>query len=147
MIGRAIATAIALVSLAACATYAGGARSLDPQRLTTEPGWIVAGTTPELHQQGEHDCGATALAMVAGRWRVPLSLDRAFEVVVAMHPAMDEFVTLDPALGARTRSWANLDAEWRPVGRPALVVLGPTAPDPLAAHTPRVARAVSFDLQ
>jgi hypothetical protein len=46
-------------------------------------------------------------------------------VVVAVHPLTDQFVTIDPAVGWRARSWADLDAEWRPVGRPTLVVLGP----------------------
>ncbi|MBP6629784.1 MAG: hypothetical protein KBG28_19760 [Kofleriaceae bacterium] len=46
-----------------------------------------------------------------------------YEVVVAIH-ADGRVVTIDPARGWRSRSWADLDAEWRPAGRPALVVLG-----------------------
>lgn len=47
-----------------------------------------------------------------------------YEVLVAVHPAADRFVTLDPASGWRVRSWGDLDAEWLPAGRPALVVVG-----------------------
>jgi len=52
---------------------------------------------------------------------------RHYEVAVAVHPADDRFVTLDPAAGWRVRRWVELDAEWQPAGRPALVVVG-TAP-------------------
>jgi len=139
-----------------------------------------------------HDCGAAALAMIAGRWHVALSVegatktlpaptkqgtrlgdlrdaaraqgltaftiagDRAtlvhelragrpvivglllpfgakrvqshYEVVVAVNLTSDQFVTINPASGWRTRSWADLDTEWRPAGRPTLVVLGPSTP-------------------
>ena len=180
----------ALVAVAGCATYRGGARSIDPARLS-EPGWLVAAPTPEVQQPGEHDCGAAALAMIAGRWHVALSVQGAvaalpaptregtrlddlrsvarahglaafaiagdrktllhelrarrpvivglllpygpkqslshYEVLVGAREADDEFVTINPAGGWRARSWAALDAEWRPAGRPTLVVLGPSA--------------------
>jgi hypothetical protein len=51
-----------------------------------------------------------------------------YEVVVAVHPMHDRFVTIDPASGWRTRRWAELDAEWGPAGRPTLIVLGPQEP-------------------
>jgi ABC-type bacteriocin/lantibiotic exporter with double-glycine peptidase domain len=184
---------VALAAIAGCGTYVGGARPVAPQRLTIEPGWIVAGPTPERYQRDWHDCGAASLAMVAGRWHVPLSVEAAiaalppatargsrlgdlrdaarargltafaiagdretlehevragrpvivglllpyggkrrvqshYEVLVAVHPADGRFVTIDPAGGWRARSWADLDAEWRPAGRPTLVVLGPASP-------------------
>ena len=186
---RFAATLAALGALAGCVSYRGGARSLDPTQLATEPGWIVAAPTPELRQARAHDCGAASLAMIAGRWHVALSVDQAvaalpapaprgarlgdlrdlarahglwafaiagdrdtlvhelragrpvmvglllpygqkralshYEVIVAVHPVRDQFVTIDPATGWRSRSWADLDAEWRPAGRPTLVVLGP----------------------
>jgi hypothetical protein len=53
-----------------------------------------------------------------------------FEVVVAGHPSLDQFVSIDPASGWRVRGWSDLDAAWRPPGRPALVVLGPAPPAP-----------------
>ena len=151
----------ALVAVAGCISYRGGAQSLDPDRLHTEAGWIVAAPTPALRQQGSHDCGAASLAMIAGRWHVALSVDgavaalpvagvqgvrlgelrdaarahgltafaiagdrttlvhelregrpvivglllpygnkrvqRHYEVIVAVHPADDQFVTIDPA--------------------------------------------------
>jgi ABC-type bacteriocin/lantibiotic exporter with double-glycine peptidase domain len=184
------AAALIAASLAVgCVGYRGGARAIDPGRVATEPGWVVAAATPLVRQEGPDDCGAAALAMVAARWHRPwprlevlaalpppvgagASLgelrdaarghrltafaivgDRAtlehevgagrpvivglllpygarwvqphYEVLVAVRPAADEFVTIDPASGWRTRSWTALDAEWRPAGRPALIVLGP----------------------
>ncbi len=188
---KGIAAAVALAFTVGCISYSGGARAIDPDRLTTEPGWIVAAPTPELHQRGARDCGAAALAIVAGRWHVPLSVAQAvtalpaptalgtrlgdlrdaarahgltafaiagdrdtlvhelgagrpvivglwlpfgtkhaqshYEVIVAVHPADNRFVTIDPATGWRARSWADLDAEWARAGRPTLVVLGPAS--------------------
>ncbi len=189
MIGRAAAAVAALVGTAGCISYTGGARAVDPARLTAEPGWIVAAPMPTLRQPGAVDCGAASLAMIARRWGVSLSVNGAiaalpapspqgtrlgdlrdaaraqgltafaiagdrdtlvhelragrpvivglllpfgrrraqshYEVVVAVHPTDLQFVTIDPANGWRARSWADLDAEWRPAGRPTLVVLGP----------------------
>lgn len=211
MIGRVTSTLVALAGIAGCATYSGGARPLDPLRLTTEPGWIVAAPTPELQQRAPHECGATSLAMVAGRWQVPLSVDEAlselpaenakgtrlgdlrdvarahgleafaitgdsgtlihelragrpvivglllpaslgraashYEVIVAANPSADQFVTIDPASGLRSRSWSDLDAEWGPPGRPALVVLGPEPSGVLARRTPSPPRTRSLDLK
>lgn len=196
----------ALVAVAGCISYRGGAQSLDPDRLHTEAGWIVAAPTPALRQQGSHDCGAATLAMIAGRWHVALSVDgavaalpvagvqgvrlgalrdaarahgltafaiagdrttlvhelregrpvivglllpygnkrvqRHYEVIVAVHPTHDQFVTIDPATGWRARSWQDLDAEWRPAGRPTLIVLGRTdeRAHPRSADAPSRAR-------
>jgi ABC-type bacteriocin/lantibiotic exporter with double-glycine peptidase domain len=58
---------------------------------------------------------------------IPYALGRArshYEVLVAMHAVGDRYVTIDPATGWRVRSWPDLDAEWLPAGRPALVVIG-----------------------
>jgi ABC-type bacteriocin/lantibiotic exporter with double-glycine peptidase domain len=59
---------------------------------------------------------------------LPLERDRAvthYEVVVAMNPRDGSVVTLDPATGKHLwRSRAILDAEWKPVGYPTLVVVG-----------------------
>ena len=182
---RARVIALAVLVAGGCATYAGGGRPIDPARVTNEPGWITASRTPEIRQRSRLDCGAAALAMVAGRWNVHIELDdpaiarpsehgirlgdlrsaahahgllayaikadlatlehelRAarpvivgllrpyarskatshYEVVIAIRG--DEIVTLDPSAGWRVRSWASLEAEWRPAAYPALVVLGP----------------------
>jgi len=186
--GRMAAAALALAGLTACASSGGRSRTFDATRLDADPGWVVAAPTPAVRQEGAVDCGAATLAMVAGRWQVPLSLEAAtaalpraatqgtrlgdlrdaarahglqafaiagdretlvheltagrpvivglripagrrkalhhYEVVVAVHPAGDRFVTLDPASGWRVRGWADLEAEWLPAGRPALVVIG-----------------------
>jgi len=196
--GRPTCAALALVGLTGCAAYSGGARSVDPATLTSGPGWVSAAPTPVLRQEGEYDCGAASLAMVAGRWHLPLSVDAAhaalpestpqgtrlgdlrdaarahglaafaiagdrdtvvyelragrpvilglllpygpnevkshYEVVVGAHLEDGLFLTIDPASGAKVRSWAALDAEWHPAGRPALVVLGPSQ---LIASRPR----------
>lgn len=187
---RSVLVLAAVLGTVGCYSYRGGARAIDPSRLTEEPGWTVAAATPSVRQTGRLDCGAAALAMVAGRWQVAWSLpaikaalpppdprgirldelrdaardhrltafaivgDRAtliheltagrpvivglllpyggrraqshYEVVVAVRETTDEFVTIDPASGWRTRSWAALDAEWGPAGYPTLVVLGPS---------------------
>jgi ABC-type bacteriocin/lantibiotic exporter with double-glycine peptidase domain len=188
--GRA-AAALALVGAAGCVSFGGRSRTFDVTRLTADRGWIVAAPTPEMHQEGSQDCGAASLAMIAGRWHVELSIERAvaalpasaararlgdlrdvarahgltafaiagdrntlvhelragrpvivglliphgsrrtqshYEVIVGVHPVDDQFVTIDPATGWRVRSWADLDAEWLPAGRPTLVVIGAAAP-------------------
>jgi ABC-type bacteriocin/lantibiotic exporter with double-glycine peptidase domain len=190
-----LALAVACV-VAACASYTGGARPIDPSRVSHDPSWVTAAPTPTVHQRGLADCGPAALAMVAGRWNVALTPDQArhampaptasgvklgdlrqaarahglmafavsgdmsvleheiragrpvivgllrpygrdralshYEVVVALRAAPDsngdrEIVTIDPAGGWQVRKWKDLDAEWKPAGRPALVVLGPAA--------------------
>lgn len=58
---------------------------------------------------------------------IPDGRDRAkshFEVIVAARTGDEQFATIDPAMGWRVRSWAELDAEWAPAGRPTLVVTG-----------------------
>ena len=47
-----------------------------------------------------------------------------YEVVIAVRPETDEFVTIDPAADWQVRTWDALDEEWRAAGRPSLVVLG-----------------------
>jgi ABC-type bacteriocin/lantibiotic exporter with double-glycine peptidase domain len=170
-----------------CATAPRHGWAIDPGRLATEPGWLVAAPTPEIRERDYSECAPAALAMVAGRWFVAMSLDEAFaalppprpwdahldhlrdalrarglvaytvvgnfdtfeyemhahrpviiglmkkkgplrshyEVVVGVRPATKEVVTIDPARGWRVRRYAELEAEWQPAGRPALIVLGP----------------------
>jgi ABC-type bacteriocin/lantibiotic exporter with double-glycine peptidase domain len=187
-----LALTLAAVLVSACATYTGGARPIEPGQVAHQPGWVAAAPTPTVRQRGLSDCGMAALAMVAGRWHVPLSLDQArrdvadpsprgarlgelrraarahgllafaisadeatlehevragrpviigllrpygrdralshYEVVVALRASDGghEVVTIDPAGGWQVRQWTDLDAEWEPAGRPALVVLGPS---------------------
>jgi ABC-type bacteriocin/lantibiotic exporter with double-glycine peptidase domain len=73
MTARAVVIAILVAS--GCTTYAGGARPIDPSRVASEPGWIKAAPTPDIRQRSLLDCGAAALAMVAGRWHIELAID------------------------------------------------------------------------
>ena len=61
--------------------------------------------------------------------QLPFEQNRAlhhYEVVVAMNPRDGTVVTLDPATGKYLqRSKAVLEKEWKPVGHPTLVVVGP----------------------
>lgn len=61
--------------------------------------------------------------------QLPFEQSRAlhhYEVVVAMNPRDGTVVTLDPATGKYLqRSKAVLEKEWKPVGYPTLVVVGP----------------------
>jgi ABC-type bacteriocin/lantibiotic exporter with double-glycine peptidase domain len=68
------ALAVAILVASGCARYSGGARSIDPTRVTSEPGWISAAPTPDIRQHARLDCGAAALAMVAGRWQVHIAI-------------------------------------------------------------------------
>ncbi|MBI5066892.1 MAG: hypothetical protein HZB56_01530 [Deltaproteobacteria bacterium] len=86
MTGRSTAAALALAGLAACATAGGRSRTFDATRLEAEPGWVQAAPTPAVRQQGASDCGAAALAMIAGRWQVPLSLDDAAAALPEVAP-------------------------------------------------------------
>ena len=88
-----------LVALAGCATTQTSTRHIDPGRLATEPGWIVAAPTPEVLERTGDDCGAAALAMVAGRWMVRMSLDEA----VAAIPTVRETEVYDLRVAARAR--------------------------------------------
>ena len=66
-----------------------------------------------------------------------------YEVVVGVQRDRKEVATIDPASGWRLRSASELDREWKPAGRPALVVLPPSDSDvgkPVQAGAPRASR-------
>jgi ABC-type bacteriocin/lantibiotic exporter with double-glycine peptidase domain len=63
---------VAALLLTSCAAYQGPGRPFEPARLGREGGWLTAGEVPLIRQQGERDCGAAALAMIAGYWGRPL---------------------------------------------------------------------------
>ena len=73
---RAAALCLA-VALGGCYSYTGGARGIDPAKISVDDGWIVAAETPLVRQRGPIDCGPAALAMIAGRWDLALSLEGA----------------------------------------------------------------------
>jgi hypothetical protein len=186
--GTLLATIVALV-LGACGGHTQAIHPMDPGELATTPGWIVAAPTPDIRQRVGAEGGAATLAMVAGRWLVPTTLDDAlevtpvstdlrvtdlkesatslgldshiaqndidvlefelrahrpvivslksrdaadetfnhFEVVIAINPRTGEVASLDPRRGWRIRQIDELDADWKPLGRPALVVVGRSA--------------------
>ena len=70
---RALALLVLLLSGSACSAYTGGARDMAPDTLRRERGWLAVHGVPVLHQQAEHDCGPTALAMVVGYHRPDLT--------------------------------------------------------------------------
>ena len=77
--GTLLATIVALV-LGACGGHTQAIHPMDPGELATTPGWIVAAPTPDIRQRVGAEGGAATLAMVAGRWLVPTTLDDALEV-------------------------------------------------------------------
>lgn len=186
---------LGLLLTGGCATYSGGATPIAPEQVQLRDGWMTAAPTPTIMQRNLADCGAATLAMVAGSWRVPLTLDEAakvlpppskdgvrlvdlragatsvklvafaiagdlavlqrelsagrpvvvgllrpygkkkmlshYEVVVALRAPPEgakkrgvEIVTIDPGGGWQVRTWKQFEAEWKPAGRPALVVVG-----------------------
>jgi len=65
---------LVLAGVAACQLpYTGGARTVRPDEVGS--GWYHAATTPIVRQHHETDCGLAALAMVAGAWGHPWSVD------------------------------------------------------------------------
>jgi ABC-type bacteriocin/lantibiotic exporter with double-glycine peptidase domain len=85
--------------------------------------YAIAGNFADLQRELSH--GRPVLLGL----QLPFEQDRAlhhYEVAVALNPRDGSVVTLDPATGKylkRTR--AVLEAEWKPVGFPTLVVVGP----------------------
>jgi len=67
---------LAAVGLAAAATllsgcYRGGSKPVDMSQLAHGSNWLTIRGVPQLEQDGEHECGATALAMLLGYWNMP----------------------------------------------------------------------------
>jgi len=66
-------TTAALFALAACMPPAnGGAHAVQPAQLDAH--WLRAAPTPVVVQRQEADCGLAALAMVAGAWGQPTTV-------------------------------------------------------------------------
>ena len=80
---RSVLVLAAVLGTVGCYSYRGGARAIDPSRLTEEPGWTVAAATPSVRQTGRLDCGAAALAMVSLLRRS--RRERVAEAVAASH--------------------------------------------------------------
>jgi ABC-type bacteriocin/lantibiotic exporter with double-glycine peptidase domain len=61
---------LAAAFLPAC--YAGTAHDASPRRIAADPTWQIVRGVPFVAQDGSHDCGAAALAMVLSYWRAPV---------------------------------------------------------------------------
>jgi ABC-type bacteriocin/lantibiotic exporter with double-glycine peptidase domain len=46
-----------------------------------------------------------------------------YEVVIGLHPDRSQVATIDPGGGWSVRSFGDLEREWKPAGRPALIVI------------------------
>jgi ABC-type bacteriocin/lantibiotic exporter with double-glycine peptidase domain len=58
------------LAVCGCNAYTGGARDVTPNIWKYERGWVAVDNVPLFKQQGELDCGPTALAMVLAYWKV-----------------------------------------------------------------------------
>ncbi len=122
----ALVTLALVTACTGCASYAGGAKPIDPSRLR-EPGWISAGPMTVIRQRRLLDCGAAALAMVAERWNVTVTVDDpAFPAPSANGLRLGDLRTVARGHGliafAITADRATLDHELR-AGRPIIVGL------------------------
>jgi ABC-type bacteriocin/lantibiotic exporter with double-glycine peptidase domain len=73
MAPRALVLAIALLATGCRLSYTGGAKPVDAAKLDGE--WLRASQTPVVKQRAQKDCGLAALAMVAGAWGKPVTID------------------------------------------------------------------------
>ncbi|HEX3694090.1 MAG TPA: cysteine peptidase family C39 domain-containing protein [Polyangia bacterium] len=60
-----------LVMVAAAGCYQGTARSVSLVAIAHQPGWQLVDHVSMVQQDGMHDCGPAALAMVLERWGYP----------------------------------------------------------------------------
>lgn len=69
-----VAITLSLLGAAGCRlSYTGGARPVAPSALDSN--WIRAAKTPVVKQVSRNDCGLAALAMVAGAWGHPWTVE------------------------------------------------------------------------
>lgn len=64
-------------AVSGCASYRGGGEPIAASAVAPDDGWVHADDTPTVRQRNLTDCGAAALAMVAGHWGKALTLDEA----------------------------------------------------------------------
>ena len=133
---RRMLLALLLTSCAACSGYTGGARALRPDSFRREPGWIFVRHVPLLRQQGDHDCGPTALAMVVEYYQPQLRDSPWLAARTDVRASAADLRDRARALGMN----ALLDfmTEWQATGRVLLVVM----PAPPADTTANLASRV-----
>jgi len=67
------AALVAASTLPAC--YVGWAQPFEPAELRRGKSWVAAPHVPLVKMRSLTDCGAAALAMVLGHWKLPVSVD------------------------------------------------------------------------
>ena len=75
---------VLLGCLLANGCYMGSARNTTLGVVAGEDGWELVEGVPTVRQVAPQDCGAAALAMVLGYWRLPVTRD---DIRAATHPA------------------------------------------------------------
>jgi ABC-type bacteriocin/lantibiotic exporter with double-glycine peptidase domain len=69
-----LTAALALICATGC--YRGGARPVELSALAHDKDWVTLPRVPVLIQDGEHECGAAATAMVLNYWDVATTADQ-----------------------------------------------------------------------
>ncbi|HXI59397.1 MAG TPA: cysteine peptidase family C39 domain-containing protein, partial [Polyangia bacterium] len=75
--------AAVLLSVGVAGCYQGSARSVSLQEIARQPGWLVVDGVTLVRQDGAHDCGPAALAMVLARWGIASSEPEIREALAA----------------------------------------------------------------
>ena len=75
------AVLLLVVFVAGC--YQGSARSVSLTDVAKQPGWVLVDGMSVVRQNGAHDCGPAALAMVLARWGIADSAPEIRKAVAA----------------------------------------------------------------
>ena len=75
--------AVLLLALVVAGCYQGSARSVSLADVAKQPGWLLVDGMSVVRQDGAHDCGPAALAMVLARWGITDSAPEIRRAVAA----------------------------------------------------------------